>query len=123
MKRYDPLQTPDPEVWLSLDEAERLRLVSDYHRRVKPRPPRIDAHAAFHVIVENQIALDEEYPVRDTADRLIAEGLDRHDAIHAIGSVLAQNLYNSLQDPAPGANPNETYLAALAQLTAVGWKG
>jgi hypothetical protein len=121
MKRYDPLQAPDPEEWLSLDEDERIALVSYYHRRAKPRPPNAPAHAAIHVIVENQIALGDEYPVQRTADRLIDEGLDRHEAIHAIGSVLVGQMHEISQAPTTGADLNERYLAALAQLTAAGW--
>ena len=123
MKRYDPLDAPNPEEWLSLDEAERIRLVSDYHRRAKPRPPNARAHAAIHVIVENQVALGDEYPVQHTANRLVGEGLDWHEAIHAIGSVLIEHMNDILRDPSPGPNLNELYLAALAQLTAEGWRG
>ncbi|WP_051380503.1 hypothetical protein [Bradyrhizobium sp. WSM1743] len=62
-----------------------------YHRRAGIRLPRDKAHAIFHVIVENQIA-DPELPVRSTAQRLMSEGLDRHEAIHAIGLVLAGHM-------------------------------
>jgi hypothetical protein len=30
---YDPFESPPPEEWLDMDEAERLSLVEDYHRR------------------------------------------------------------------------------------------
>ena len=33
-----------------------------------------------HVVVENQVALGEATPVPATLDRLMDEGLDRHDA-------------------------------------------
>ena len=33
MECYDPLESPPPEEWLDMDEAERLSLVEDYHRR------------------------------------------------------------------------------------------
>ncbi|MGY4511289.1 hypothetical protein [Bradyrhizobium sp. USDA 3650] len=44
-------------------------------------------HAVIHAVVESQIA-DRELPVRAAAQRLMSEGLDRHEAIHAIRSVL-----------------------------------
>jgi hypothetical protein len=50
-----------------------------------------------HVIVENQVALGEAYPVQSVLLRLMEEGLDRHDAIHAIGSVLAERLFAGLR--------------------------
>ncbi len=42
-----------------------------------------------HVVVENQIALGDEIPVARNLHQLMAQGLDRHDAIHAIASVKA----------------------------------
>ena len=83
---YNPFTAPDPQAWLALDEQERIDLVVAYHRRAGIRFPREQAHAAIHVVVENQIA-DAKLPVRRIAQRLISEGLDRHEAVHAIGSV------------------------------------
>jgi hypothetical protein len=40
-------------------------------------------------IAEDQIALGDEIPARRTLVRLMEEGLDRHEAIHAIDSALA----------------------------------
>jgi len=45
-------------------------------------------HGVAHVIVENQIAAGDSTVEPVTLARLMREGLDRHDAIHAIGSVL-----------------------------------
>jgi hypothetical protein len=49
-------------------------------------------HAAIHVAVENQIAMGVEL-VGETVARLVAEGLDRHEAIHAIGALLAEDVF------------------------------
>lgn len=46
------------------------------------------SHAAFHLAVETQAATGFEPTVR-ALERLRGQGLNRHDAIHAIGSVLA----------------------------------
>ncbi len=61
--------------------------------------------------------------MQHTADRLISESLDRHDAIRAVGSILAEKMLDIPHDPVPGSNLNEPYLAALAQITADGWRG
>jgi hypothetical protein len=92
VKRYDPLQAPEPEEWLSLDESERIRLAAEYHRRARIRLPNRKVHAVFHVIAENQIATGDEIPVRRTLVRLMEEGLDRHEAIHAIGLALTEHV-------------------------------
>jgi hypothetical protein len=121
MKHYDPLQPPDPEQWRLISEEEQIQLVSDYHRRARIRLPNAMVHAVVHVIVENQIALGDETPVRRTVQRLISEGLDRHESIHAVGSVLATHINDLLRGPDPGAEPNRSYYAALDDLTAEGW--
>jgi hypothetical protein len=122
MQRYDPLKAPDPEEWLALDEQERIALAQDYHRRERIRVPNAAAHAMAHAIVENQIALGDETPVRRTAQRLMDEGLDRHEAIHAIGMVLFEFIYDLLRAPESGGNPNPPYFAAIERLTAEDWR-
>jgi hypothetical protein len=122
MARYDPLKAPDPQEWLSLDEQERLDLVEDYHRRARVSLPNEKVHAVAHVIVENQVALGDELAVERTLHRLIAEGLDRHDAIHAIGLVLIENLTDTLRDENADKLSNEKYAAELDRLTAEAWR-
>lgn len=128
--QYDPFREPDPEQWLALDEQERIDLVMDYHHRARIRFPRPMLHAIMHVIVENQIA-DPELPVRRTAERLMSEGLDRHETIHAIGSVLAGHINERVRavksdddrvETESGGDPNVAYFAELEALTAEGWR-
>lgn len=123
MHRYDPLQAPDAREWSEMDEQERIRLVEQYHRRAGVRLPNATAHAVIHAVIESQIALGDELPVRRTLQRLMAEGLDRHDALHAIGSVLAGHMHDLLTRPdtVSKADPNEAYYAALERLTAEDW--
>jgi len=122
MQRYDPLKAPDPEEWLALDEQERIALACDYHRRARIRLPNANVHATAHAIVESQIALGDETPVRRTVQRLMDEGLDRHEAIHAIGMVLFESIYDLMHAPAPDSDPNPPYFAAIERLTAEGWR-
>jgi len=115
MQHYDPLAAPDPEQWLALDEQERIDLARDYHRGAGIRLPNAAAHAALHAIVETQIALRDATPARRTAQRLMDDGLDRHEAIHAIGAVLTKFIHDL---PESGTEPNALYFAALERLTA-----
>jgi hypothetical protein len=119
---YDPAVAPDPREWLALPEEERLDLVSDYHRRASVFPPREEMHASIHVIIENQIALGDELPVRRAVERLMAEGLDRHQAVHAVGSVLSCQLIDVMRDPETKAVSQEAYNAAVEQLTVESWR-
>ena len=123
MDSYDADHEPDPNAWLGLDEDRKIDLVVKYHRRHRPRTPRVRLHATFHTIVENQVA-SNEWVVVETLKRLRNEGLSRHDAVHAIASVLAAQVYEVLkhQQPETGKYPNEAYAAELRQLTAARWR-
>ena len=90
---YDPRHGPAPLEWLAMDELERMDLVHAYHRKKGIRLPNAILHATFHVAVKDQIALGDQTPVKRKLADLIEDGLDRRDAIHAIGSVLAEHMH------------------------------
>ena len=119
--RYDPLMAPDAKQWLATDEGERIQLALEYHTRARVKLPNATVHATVHVIVENQIALGDETPVRLKASQLMAQGLDRHEAIHAIASVLIGHLTEVMKNPEPAADANQRYYAALDRLNARKW--
>jgi hypothetical protein len=119
MRRYNPDCDPIAEDWLALDEQEAIMLVAQHHRRQRVPLPNETLHATTHAIVENQLALREPVVV-EVFTRLQAEGLDRHDAIHAVGSVLVEQVRLVLQGKAEG-KPNDAYLAGLRKLTARAW--
>jgi len=122
MEQYDPLDAPDAAEWLATDEGERIELVRAYHRRAKVRLPNATLHVTMHVVVESQVAMGDELPVRRIVDRLQAEGLDRHEAIHAVGSVLAGYVHDVMKMGPPKTDPNKLYWASLEKLTAEGWR-
>lgn len=118
--RYDADRAPDPERWLKADEGERQLAVERYHRREKTRLPNPRLHASLHVIVENQLAGGEPEVVA-ALGRLRAEGLDRHDALHAIAAVLAQLMHEAMsRDAAPDLGAE--YLARLRTWSAEQWR-
>jgi len=121
MREYDPLKTPEPSQWLALDEAERIDLVVQHHERDKVKVPNLRAHAAIHAVIETQIAMGDELPVAATLARLQSEGLDRHDAVHAIGSALAEQIHGVASGTVSG-EPNSAYAAALERLNAKSWR-
>jgi len=103
-------------------------VIERYHRREGIDMGRSGLHATVHAIVENQIAEGDELPIRRTLSRLMAEGLDRHEAIHAIGSVLVGYINDLVRkaksetSPAPQPGNNAAYFAELEQLTAESWR-
>ena len=112
---------PDPDQWLALGEQVRIRLVAEPHRRAHSELPNLKAHAVFHVIVENQIAVNLASALRGIA-RLRAQGLDRHDVIHAVASVLAEPVNALFNTTADAGSTQVVYDAAVDRLTAKQWR-
>ncbi len=108
---YDPdFPLPSSE-WLNMSESERLQRVTQYHTVNRIKAGSVQAHAAFHVTVENQIAMGQDSTVKAMA-RLQKDGLPRHEALHAIASVIAKQVYGVLRSP-PGADDQSSDLQAL----------
>jgi hypothetical protein len=118
--RYDASHAPDPDEWLDADEAERVALVVSYHRVRGIEVPNMDMHARFHALVETSLAEDDP-AVADALQRLTGGGLDRHEAVHAIGYVMAQQ---ALKRPsrAPTDDPAGMLAAELRKMSAPRWR-
>ncbi len=92
------------------------------HRKQEPDASQLRLHAVFHTIVENQIAMGGATPVPEAMDRLMAEGLDRHEAIHAVASKLTEHFWDILHvETQPSDDLHEPYFNAVHQLTAKEW--
>ena len=96
--------------------------MNDYHRRIGAQLETPELHAMAHVVVENQVALGDATPVPETLERLMDEGLDRHEAVHAIGSILMKIVFDAAHKPDDGSDMNANYYRELALLTAAGWR-
>jgi hypothetical protein len=122
MDSYNPEHAPVGNEWLEIDEDERLMLVEQYHRDARiPLPKRARRlHASIHTIVENQLALNDE-PVVKALDRLMREGLTRHEALHAIGCLVREQIYDILKHNETPDASKARYYAAIEQLTAAAW--
>lgn len=83
-------------------------------------PAQETAHAGIHFVIENHIAMGVE-PVGETVARLVAEGLDRHEAIHAIGAVLAEEMFELSRSDEKSWNKGR-YQKRLNKLTAKRWR-
>ena len=122
---YDPDVGPDPARWLALEEGERLRQAKDYHERYDALLAEAEVHAAIHVMIENEIATNDETPAREALERLRAEGLSRHEAIHALGSVLIETIVatgNGDDREEAERLQTDAYNNAVARITAEDWR-
>lgn len=119
---YRPQVAPPTAAWLEADDVEKHVAVIRYHRRARIRLPNERIHAVLHTVVENQVALGDETPVAEAIRRLRREGLNRHEAIHAVGSVLAGHMWQLMQGEEPETgDPNVAYFEEVRNLTAQKW--
>ncbi len=120
MENYHPSQTPSPEEWLELDESLRTDLVRKSHEvaGIEFKEGAENIHSIIHVIVENQLAMNVE-PVPTTISRLTRQGLSRHEAIHAIGAVLSEDLFEVMKNNQE--HNIKKYRRRLDKLTAKRW--
>lgn len=121
MLQYDASKDPDPAAWLAMDEAERILAIEKCHRRIGDKFPRPQVHASMHAVIENQLAVNDPPFVRAALDRLLREGLDRHNAIHAIAGVFAQQMHALLKNKPAGGFDLAQYEKGLGQLDAAQW--
>ncbi len=117
--KYDADREPNAETWLNLDESEQLAAVLRYHKGSGLKGERAQLHAVIHTAIESQLAggLDA---VRRALDRLMAEGLTRHEAVHAIGMPFSEQLLTIMKELR--AFDAEKYERDLGQLTAASWR-
>lgn len=116
--QYDPEVGPDPKQWLALDEDARILAVRQYHKRTRLPSGNAEAHAIIHATVETQLAMG--HPDAEAAFvRLSGEGLARHEAIHAIGSVLATQFHDIVKSG--GVHDAAAYARKLKALNAESW--
>lgn len=122
LMRYSPYVAPEPAAWLETDEDERLIAIQDFHARARDDSPSPRMHALMHLIVENQLAMPDQDSVRDALSRLRNEGLGRHEALHALGSVLAEHMVHLAQAGSGTSHGPGEYHAKLAALSAARWR-
>jgi hypothetical protein len=122
MTIYHPSKAPNPEDWLEMDESIRIQSVLDSHiaAQTEFEEGADKLHAIIHVIVENQNALNVE-SVSSTIEKLMRQGLSRHESIHAVGAVLSEGIYNSMNDGGSEFDIKK-YRWRLEKLTAKRWK-
>jgi len=80
------------------------------------------AHVTIHQIVENQIAGRTPPQTAETLEALMQAGYTRHEAIHAIGRIVSDEIFEILRDERPFDEAG--YVQALRELvqTATGPK-
>lgn len=109
------------------DEGEILRDILDQHPEYAGFGPGEEVemkdgttmnprlHIAVEAVVQSQMAKDEPPEARETYVSLLSEGVDPHEARHAIGRVFVETVWLLLQNRLV-ADPNTYYRGQLRDL-------
>lgn len=119
---YKASKQPDGIAWLETDESILLSLIKAYHEPIEVdlTEDEQEIHAILHLVVENQIAEEEDMVIR-TVEKLTRQGLSRHESIHAVAAVLAEDIYDLAQGNIEYFDMKK-YRRRLDKLTAKRWK-
>ena len=121
MDKYNPDKPVDPEDWSALDEAIQIELVHDFHSELdlEMTGEALRVHSSIHVIVENQLAMGVDL-IAETIAKLTRQGLNRHDAIHAIGAIISEDIFDVIKGNVAEFSPIK-YRRKLEKITAKRW--
>jgi hypothetical protein len=121
MDIYNPNKSVYSENWLALDEALRIKLVHDFHSGLDldMAEDALQVHSTIHVIVENQLAMGVDL-IPKTVAKLIRQGLNRHETIHAIGAIISEDIFDIMKGNTEEFSPKK-YRRKLEKLTAKRW--
>ncbi len=121
MDTYNPNKAVDPENWLALDEATRIELVHDFHIGLDHEltDDALSLHSSIHVIVENQLAMGVDL-IPETIAKLMRQGLNRHETIHAIGAIISGDIFDVMNGDVEEFSPKK-YRRKLEKITAKRW--
>lgn len=119
---YDPDEGPEPCAWLALGQPERIDSVRAWRRREGVEVPNERMFATMLATAETQVAHGDDLPVAATLKRLMAKGMSRREAIHAITTILAEATYDAFYGELPEGDPDEAYHRELRSLTPESWR-
>jgi hypothetical protein len=104
------------------EQVRLLRRLEEEHVE-HPHPGigggRLRLHLAVHAVVETQILEGKPTETARTLSRLMAQGLSRHQAIHAIGHVASEEVVTCLSQGK--RYDEERYVGRLRALSAEDW--
>ncbi len=122
VETYDAATPPEALAWLEMGEEARIQLVVDYHTSIGDVGDNARTHCLLHVIIENQIAMGGAMePVRERMRQLMAQGLDRHNALHALCYVLIRHMNWIAMSNIKG-DQDARYFREIRRMTAQKWR-
>jgi len=113
----DPADEDERRTLIEAEHPEFRGAIEDDVREIHTggRVVSPNLHIAMHEIVANQLWADEPPEVWQTAQRLTAAGYDRHEVLHMLGSVVAEEVWRSLAGDAHDIERMRSEFAALPE--------
>jgi hypothetical protein len=81
------------DLWGHLDELSDEQIERDGTNPI--------THVIIHATIENQIANGDPKETAQTVEALTQQGSSQHEAIHAVGAVMADEIFHVLKDKRP----------------------
>jgi len=99
----DPADEDDRRLLIEAEHPEFRRAIEDGRREVHLGGEAVNPvlHITMHEIVANQLWKGEPPEVWDTAQRLLADGYERHEVLHMLASVVAGKVFEVMRDDRP----------------------
>jgi hypothetical protein len=81
------------DLWGHLDELSDEQIERDGTNPI--------LHINIHTTIENQLAMGQPAEIGQAIEGLMQQGLSRHEAIHRVGTALADEIFHILKDERP----------------------
>ena len=96
-----------PQDWSLGKLQKRPAWISSYNKELAARARRVfwksvvlgpgaRAHVAIHAVVESQVAMGEPAATAEALQRLVDQGMERHEAVHRVGQVVAELMHAAM---------------------------
>jgi hypothetical protein len=117
-------RAPDPSTWFETAQGERILLIEDHPRLAGVVLPNSKVHAVIREIAEKRLGSIREPAARTAVQRLTKDSPTRREAVHAIGSVVAAQIFDVAQGKsrADAAAAQSRCDAASDRLSATRWR-
>ena len=99
----DPADEDDRRLLIEAEHPELQRAIEDGRREIHTGGQAVSPvlHIAMHEVVANQLWHDDPAEVWETAQRLSADGYERHEVLHMLASVVSGEVYETLRGGQP----------------------
>lgn len=103
LAQLDPADEDERRLLIEAEHPELRRALKEGRREIRIGREVVNPvlHIAMHEIVANQLWIDDPPEVWRTAQRLLADGYDRHEVLHMLASVVAGEVFEIMRHQRP----------------------